>query len=87
MPISLYRGQIYITHEHGLYNEYFKEAKGVFMFKTKQEALDIYKFLLSRSNDELKALRKINADVAKNIFDSISIYNNAIKQVLWNSKL
>ena len=82
MPISLYRGQIYITHEHGLYSQYFKDTKGVFFFKNKQEALEIYKFLLTRNEDDLRELRISNATHAKKIFDSISIYNNALKQVI-----
>ena len=84
MPISLYRGQIYITHEHGLYRQYFRETKGVFFFKNNKEALEIYKFLLTRNDNELRQLRISNASDSKKLFDPISIYNNAIKQVICN---
>ena len=82
LPISLYRGQIYIAHEHGLYRQYFKETKGIFFFKNNKEALEIYKFLLTRNDSELRQLRISNANCAKKLFDSISIYNNAIMQVI-----
>ena len=81
MPIALLRGQIYIVHEHSGYNAYFKGLPGIFFFKTKEEALEIYHELIKKSDEYLLELMIENKKIAPKYFDGIDYYSNIMCKV------
>ena len=82
MPISLMRGQIYISHENPLNSLVFKNFNGVYFFNNFQEAIDIYNFLISLNNEKLLELRYDNLKKSQEFFNSINWYNTLIENVL-----
>lgn len=55
LPLALMAGSLYVCHYHKGYENVFKDCDFIYFFNTHAEAIDLIKFLLSLSKDELLA--------------------------------
>jgi hypothetical protein len=82
LPISLYGGQLYITHYHKGYDEIFSDRKFIFFYKNKKEALAIINELMLMETEELLNRSKAAHEFAKNYMLPKFVWSKTIIEIL-----
>jgi hypothetical protein len=83
LPITLLSGSLYVCHYHKGLQNIFMNCNFIFFFKSNEEAVDIVKYLLSLSNDDLLDRSKRAREYAlKNFLPQIiwmNFFNNILR--------
>ena len=87
LPMALMNGSLYVCHYHKGYEKMFPNCDFIFFFNSYRESIDIIKYLLSLSEEELSKRSKNAKEFALRQYHPSIIWSNFLTNTLKNIEL